>query len=639
MGLIYLVLAAFGLGFLIFIHELGHYFVARWRGMKVEAFGIGFGKPIRTWEHKGVKWNLCWLPFGGYVKIAGMEKQGDLEPHEIKEGFFSKTPWARIQVLVAGPLVNIVFSFLAFTAIWLAGGRLKPFAEFTHRIGWVDADSKLYAQGIRPGDEIVSYDGAGFKGFNDLLYASFLDNKPGDLKGFEIDYWTETKRPFDFIIDPTQDLKGMNPKLHVLGILAPAGYLIFDKYFDGSPMAGSGIQKGDRIFWVDGQLVFSQIQMMQVINEPRALLTVQRKDKIFLSRIPRLQIRDLRISDLTKAELIDWQHEAGLSSKIDDLYFVPYNMNSSGVISSAFSYMGEDSEERIFESTPRSHFDIPLRAGDQILAVDGAPIKSTFDLMQKLQDRRVHIVVQREPTRARPLWKDADSQFDSHIDWDALQRMVFSIGTGKSIEEVGNLVLLQPVTPKPLYVFGQDPDKIAWYQDRLKDAKEQIEAIKDKELRALAEKELQDQGHQLKLGITLLDRGVIYNPPPTTLFYDVFRDTGRTLKALVTGYLNPKLLQGPIGIVQVIQYGWSVGIKEAIYWMGMISLNLGILNLLPIPMLDGGYICFSLIEVIRKKPMKSKTMERLIVPFLVVIIAFFIYVTYNDLSRLFHRFF
>ncbi|MES2344504.1 MAG: site-2 protease family protein [Chlamydiota bacterium] len=639
MGLVYLVLAAFGLGFLVFIHELGHYFVARAKGMKVEAFGIGFGKPIRTWEHKGVKWNLCWLPFGGYVKIAGMEKQGALEPHEIKEGFFSKTPWARIQVLVAGPVVNIVFAFLAFTMIWMAGGRLKPFAEFTHRIGWVDADSKLYAQGIRPGDEIVSYNGTPFKGFNDLLYASFLDNKPADLKGFEIDYWTNAKRSFDFMIDPTQDLKGMNPKLHVLGILAPAGFLMFEKYFDGSPMEGSGIQKNDRIFWIDGQLVFSQIQMKQVINEERALLTVQRKDKIFLSRVPRLKISDLRISNTAKAELSDWQHEAGLSNKVNDLYFIPYNMSNSGVIESAYAYMGEDSEEHVFESTPRAHFDVPLRQGDKILAVDGTPIASAFDLMKKVQDRRIHIVVQREPSRERPLWKDADSQFDANIDWDALQRMVFSIGTAKPVDQAGNLLLLKPISPKPLHVMGQDPDKTEWYEDRLKSAREQIEAIKDPKLRARAERELEEETHQLMLGITLLDRGVIYNPPPTTLFYDVFKDTWRTLKALVTGYLNPKLLQGPIGIVQVIQYGWSVGIKEAIYWMGMISLNLGILNLLPIPMLDGGYICFSLVEVVRKKPIKSKTMERLIIPFLVVIIAFFIYVTYNDLSRLFHRFF
>ena len=59
----------------VFIHELGHYWMARRVGMRVESFGIGFGRPIVTWLHNGVKWNICWLPFGGYVKIAGMEKE------------------------------------------------------------------------------------------------------------------------------------------------------------------------------------------------------------------------------------------------------------------------------------------------------------------------------------------------------------------------------------------------------------------------------------------------------------------------------------------------------------------------------------------------------------------------------------
>ena len=85
--------------------------------MKVEAFSIGFGKPIYSWEKDGVKWQIGCLPFGGFVKIAGMQKEGSLEPYEIKDGFYSKSPWQRIKVAFAGPLVNIAFAFAAFTAL------------------------------------------------------------------------------------------------------------------------------------------------------------------------------------------------------------------------------------------------------------------------------------------------------------------------------------------------------------------------------------------------------------------------------------------------------------------------------------------------------------------------------------------
>src|SRR3989344_8333015 len=109
-SIFYAVLGILGLGFLVFIHELGHYWMARRQGMRVEAFAIGFGKPLYTWEHKGVKWHICCLPFGGYVKIAGMQKEKGLEPYEIEDGFFGKPPWQRIQVALAGPLVNIAFA-------------------------------------------------------------------------------------------------------------------------------------------------------------------------------------------------------------------------------------------------------------------------------------------------------------------------------------------------------------------------------------------------------------------------------------------------------------------------------------------------------------------------------------------------
>jgi regulator of sigma E protease len=169
MSIFYLLLAILGLGFLIFIHELGHYFVARRVGMTVEVFSIGFGPPIREWTFQGVKWKLCMLPFGGYVAIAGMNKKGNLEPHQIPDGFYGKKPLDRIKVAFAGPFVNIVFAFAAFCAIWVTGGQEKPFQEYTNVIGYVDPQSKLYINGIRPGDELTTLDGKSVGGYKDLL--------------------------------------------------------------------------------------------------------------------------------------------------------------------------------------------------------------------------------------------------------------------------------------------------------------------------------------------------------------------------------------------------------------------------------------------------------------------------------------
>ena len=98
-------------------------------------------------------------------------------------------------------------------------------------------------------------------------------------------------------------------------------------------------------------------------------------------------------------------------------------------------------------------------------------------------------------------------------------------------------------------------------------------------------------------------------------------------------------MSGPVGIVQAIHQGWSTGVTEAFFWIAVISLNLGILNLLPLPVLDGGHICLSIWEAITKKRIKAKTMERLIIPFIVLMLLFFLYATYNDIVRLITKFF
>ena len=188
--ILYVILALLGLSFLVFIHELGHYFVARKEGMRVEVFSIGLGKPLLSWMHKGVKWQLCPLLVGGYVRIAGMEKEGDLEPHEVPEGFYSKKPWARIKVALAGPIINLIFAIIVFSIIWLLGGREKPFHQFTHLIGFIEPQSELYQKGVRSGDELLEYNGKYINNFDDLKFAYLANGGPAEVEGNKINYFT-----------------------------------------------------------------------------------------------------------------------------------------------------------------------------------------------------------------------------------------------------------------------------------------------------------------------------------------------------------------------------------------------------------------------------------------------------------------
>jgi regulator of sigma E protease len=640
-SLLYLILAALGLGILVFIHELGHYFMARREGMRVEAFSIGFGKPMKTWEKDGVKWQICWIPFGGYVRISGMEKKGALEPYQIEDGFYGKKPWARIKVALAGPVVNIVFSFLIFCVIWMFGGREKPFSEYTKFIGWVDVHSDLHKIGVNPGDEISCYGREPFQGFSQLLSSAFLDCGVQKISGYEIDYFKDQKIPFSYDFELGRNLKGLQKYAAIASVINPATYLIYkpDALMVSSPIKTAGILPGDRVLWVDGELVFSKRQLVELVNEPRTLLTVERGQDRFLTKVPRLQIQHLRMNRNEKAELQDWAHIERLGIDYTQLYFIPYFVTNEGVVEHATAYIDENAKEQKQFQKEFSGLEIPLLPGDRIVAVDGKEVVSGEDILNSLQSRLIQIVVQRGMQYPEISWKKADADFMGGISFSDLEQLTHSILTKERLSSLGNLYLLKPVEPKPLSALPLKDSAQAIRESTLSQQKKQIEEMKNPKEKAMALKNLEQDQTRLFLGGIFEDRKVLFNPSPFVLFKGVFEETGKTMKALFTGYLSPKYMSGPVGIVGAMQYGWTLGIKEALFWIAIISVNLGLVNLLPIPVLDGGHICFALYEAITKKRIKAKTMEKFIFPFVVLIIIFFIYLTYQDVLRVISRFF
>lgn len=644
-SLIYVLLAIFGLSVLIFFHELGHYYMARRVGMRVETFAIGFGKPIYSWEMNGVKWQIGWLPFGGYVKIAGQDANDERDPYQIPDGFFGKKPIDRIKVAFMGPLVNLILAFIIFALLWGAGGREKNFSEFTHKIGWVDPHSQLYTDGVRPGDEITAYNDHVYQSFKDNLYAPMTS--PGEItvKGLKLDYATGHKEPFDYKVKTYPHPSATEKGVVTAGVISTANYLIYDRLPsrqenplpEGSPMRNSGIEYGDRVVWVDGELVFSTQQLSYLLNDGKALLTIMRDGKQMLVRVPRVHVEELKMDPEFREELTDWQFEAELNNvKIQKLYAIPYNLTNDAVVENRLKFIDTESEIEVFPKHPYSSLETPLLAKDRIIAVDGVPVKTSHALLAQLQEHRINIIVERPKEEWGSISSDsADDSFDKEEDLGSIQKIVNSIGSNNVVRSAGEYQLLNAIVPKMRSEFEHSAEKQAWLAAELQEQKKEIENIEDPEKRAQALLMLKNREKQLMLGLPLQDRHVRYNPSPIEMFDNVFSEIWRTLTALASGSLNPKWISGPIGIVQVVHDNWMIGIKEALFWLGAISLNLGILNLLPIPVLDGGTIMLSFFELLTGKRIQPKTLEKLIMPFAVILILFFVFLTYQDLSRLF----
>lgn len=150
----------FALGLLIIVHEAGHFFVARWCGMRVERFSIGFGPAIAKWRSKrGSLFQLAPIPFGGFVEIKGMNIAEDVDPDD-KEAYPNKPVWQRIVTIFAGPGTNYLAAVLLAFGIYSCAG-IPGWAE---RYQVAAVDSKAPAHGIlQPGDLILEANGQPLK--------------------------------------------------------------------------------------------------------------------------------------------------------------------------------------------------------------------------------------------------------------------------------------------------------------------------------------------------------------------------------------------------------------------------------------------------------------------------------------------
>ncbi len=144
--------------FMIFVHELGHFFAARWRGLYVDRFQIWFGRPIWKKTINGVQWGLGWIPAGGFVSLPQMAPMEAIEGSvELPKDLKPVKPLDKIIVAAAGPVASFLLAVLFAVAVWLVG---KPDFEMgVTTVGFVAPDSPAAQAGILPGDKIVKVDG------------------------------------------------------------------------------------------------------------------------------------------------------------------------------------------------------------------------------------------------------------------------------------------------------------------------------------------------------------------------------------------------------------------------------------------------------------------------------------------------
>jgi regulator of sigma E protease len=272
--------ALFLFGITVFVHEFGHFIVARRCGLVVKTFSIGFGRAVVKWEKDGIIYKIGWIPFGGYVSLPQLDPEGmeKIQGDEMQEVYPEVSPWKKIAVAVSGPLGNIVLAVILAVAIWLipgneAGTQIRPI------IGSIETNCAAYAAGLRQGDEIVAVNGTAVKNWYDFTVETLLKNNDTAELGLS------NGRTL------TVPVVKIETGERIIEEIEPAIPCLFGAVTKESPADIAGVKSGDTALTFNGVTVLGWEHFTELVQaaEPGipAALTVERKgETLQLSIVP-----------------------------------------------------------------------------------------------------------------------------------------------------------------------------------------------------------------------------------------------------------------------------------------------------------------------------------------------------------------
>lgn len=232
-----------GLAALIFVHELGHFLIARKCGVTVEKFSLGFGPKIVGFKSGGTEYLIAAIPLGGYVKMKGEDPEEELQ--DTQGSFSAATVYQRLAIAFGGPLFNILFAIVIYIGVYMVGIQTNGTA-----VGKVHDNSPAQAAGLKTGDRIVEIDGEKIRYWHQLL--DIVHNAPGKKMEFVIERDPKTllTLPITPKASEAADVFGDTTNVGLIGVERLERKIFFIE--EGSPADKAGFQVGDDILSIDG---------------------------------------------------------------------------------------------------------------------------------------------------------------------------------------------------------------------------------------------------------------------------------------------------------------------------------------------------------------------------------------------------
>lgn len=530
------------LGLLIFVHEFGHFIVARMCGVRVEIFSLGFGKKILKYKKGDTTYCVSLIPLGGYVKMFGDEIGVEISEDQKKYSFSHKPVWHRIAVVLAGPVMNFLFAILIFFVVSIMGEDVRgPHA------GDVAAETTAYRLGFRSGDQILSVAEKKIKSWDEFQQTLNQNIE----KSVKIEVKREGSDQLVVLEAAAKSIQNPNV-LSLENMIGDIEGLSNNSY---APIVGvrkdlsaykAGFRTGDLVKSINGKkikhfrdlensILVYQGQKFQVEIERNSLIDSKKSQTITIE-VPPVSFSSLLVFGLEFPEL----------------------------------YLA-----KIVDKTPAAK--AGLKEGDKIIEVNGKVPTKWDEVLNTIKNfsGEGSIAIKVDRNGEEKAFEIAP-QISSHMTIQGGEEKRYTIG----------------VFP---YISMALPSIVTIRADNL---------------------------------LTAFTRGFERSIQVTAM-------TVISFLRLAQGTISPKNIGGVISIGQAASETFKSGLSHFLTMMGIISINLFILNLLPIPILDGGHLLFYSIEALRGAPLSMRKMEIAQQIGLAVLMSLMVFALFNDFSRLF----
>lgn len=679
-----------GFGLIVFFHELGHFLAARWAGIRVLTFAVGFGPPVISWR-RGVglrrgssraeadraiasgragvgqtEYRLSALPFGGYVQMLG---QDDLDPGAVSDtgDSYQKAPvWKRMVVISAGVVMNVLLAGVLFIIVFMAGLKVEPPVigivredSPAARAVAVNADALGVSEpGLRPGDAILEIDGHAPRRFDSvsLKVAMARAGRPIELSVSRGDL----PEPLRFRITPEKSEftglleLGFGPTFSS-SLRAPRDAAARARFnAELARLGPAGLEAGDRIVEAGGVAVasFHELDRAFRASGGRAVpLTVERaggRVGLDARATPEMEGGDL-IGEHTG--LIRVEHLLGLVPvmRVADAGDAGQGLAHGDVFLRIGSVEFPSIAAGINEIRGRARGLVELvvaredgAGGVEIVTLEAKVSKQGRVGFTPDDTLRTDTLLARTPPRVREVGTGSPVAMPAEALGARAGARLLSVG-GEAVSDLGTIrEALRKATAEARnagadsatvevvleYPFAETPSParaVRWTLDR--GALDRLDALGWRSPVSAAFFEPAEIVMRAGGPVDAVAMGIAET-------HRVMMSVYMTFLRLSQGSLQVEHIKGPVGIAHIGTLIAERGLIWMLFFLGLISVNLAVVNFLPLPIVDGGQFLMLVYEQIRGRPVPIPVQNAVMTAGMLLIVSLFLIVTYNDIRAL-----